>query len=77
MEKFSTLVTTVKAYTIDEDTLIDLANNIEGVINEYIRINWDCYDADDIPLEVRQQLLQHIVNEMLHGDFTWLGEEGY
>ena len=75
MEKFSTVVTTVKAYEVNEYMLESMANDIEGTINDYIINNWDVDYAADVPVEIRMQLLQHIVNEMVNGDFTWLGEE--
>ena len=75
MEKFSTVVTTVKAYEVNEYMLESMANDIEGTINDYIINNWDVDYAADVPVEIRMQLLQHIVNEMINGDFTWLGEE--
>ena len=75
MEKFSTVVTTVKAYEVNEYMLESMANDIEGTINDYIINNWDVDYAADVPLEVRMELLQHIVSEMVNGDFTWLGEE--
>lgn len=75
MEKFSTIVTTVKTYEVNEYMLEGMANEIEGVINDYIINNWDVDYAADVPVEIRMQLLQHIVSEMVNGDFTWLGEE--
>ena len=75
MEKFSTVVTTMKAYEVSERMVEELGNDIEGIINDYIINNWDVDYAADVPLEVRMELLQHIVSEMVNGDFTWLGEE--
>lgn len=75
MEKFSTIVTTVKTYEVSEYMLEGMANEIEGVINDYIINNWDVDFAEAVPVEIRMQLLQHIVSEMVNGDFTWLGEE--
>lgn len=75
MEKFSTVVTTVKTYEVSEYMLEGMANDIEGVINDYIINNWDVDYAADVPIEIRMQLLKHIVDEMTNGDFTWLGEE--
>ena len=75
MEKFSTVVTTMKAYEVSERMVEELGNDIEGTINDYIINNWDVDYAADVPVEIRMQLLQHIVNEMINGDFTWLGEE--
>lgn len=77
MEKFSTIVTTVKTYEVSECMVEELANDIEGILNDYIINNWDCDQADEVPLEVRIDLLKHIVNEMTDGDFTWLGEEDF
>lgn len=75
MEKFSTIVTTVKTYEVDEYMLEGMANEIEGIINDYIINHWDVDYAEAIPVEIRMGLLKHIVNEMTNGDFTWLGEE--
>lgn len=75
MEKFSTIVTTVKTYEVCERMVEELANDIEATINDYIINNWDVDYAADVPVEIRMQLLQHIVSEMVNGDFTWLGEE--
>lgn len=74
MKEFTTSVTTVNNYEVSSRDIRDIANNIEGIINDYIGNNWDgIYDATDIPLEIRQKLLLHVIKEMFNpnSDFDW------
>lgn len=74
MKEFTTSVTTVNKYEISSRDIRDIADDIEGIINDYIRNNWDTiYDATDIPLEIRQKLLLHVIKEMFdpNSDFDW------
>lgn len=75
MKEFTTSVTTVNNYEVSSRDIRDIADNIEGIIIDYIECNWHGIStATDVPLEVRQKLLLHVIKEMFNpnSDFNWL-----
>lgn len=68
MDKFSAsaTITTVKDYEIPSWAIGDLAYDIEKAINDCIEHNLEVYEANEVPPEVRQKLLRHVVNQMLN-----------
>lgn len=66
--------TVIKKYVVSEWSVKQLANDFETAINDYIECNWTGIDmASDVPLEIRQQILRHVVEEMLDpdSDYKW------
>jgi len=66
--------TIVKKYGISEWGIKQLAIDFEKAINDYIECNWTSInDASEVPLEIRQKILRHVVNEMLDpdSDYEW------
>lgn len=66
-------ITTVKNYEISSWAIDDVANDIEKAINDCILNNLEVYEANEVPLAIRQKLLRHVVEEMLDSDsgYTW------
>lgn len=71
MKEFTTSVITVKNYELSSWAIDDIANDIETTINDYIENNWEVDKANEIPLEIRQKILRHVVNEMLDPDSNY------
>lgn len=73
MKEFTTSIVTVKNYELSSWAIDDIANDIEKTINDYIENNWEVDKANEIPLEIRQKILRHVVNEMLDPDsgYEW------
>lgn len=71
MKEFTTSVITVKNYELSPWAIDDIANDIETTINDYIENNWEVDKANEIPLEIRQKILRHVVNEMLDPDSNY------
>ena len=68
MKKF----TFVKEYGIPEWGVIQIASYFEQAINDYIESHWaGVNDPSEVPLEIRQNILRHIVDEMLDPDSTY------
>ena len=66
--------TVIKKYVVSEWGVESLAVDFEKAINDYIECNWAGIDkASEVPLEIRQQILRHVVDEMLDPDseYTW------
>ena len=65
--------TVIKKYVISEWNVKTIAVDFENAINDYIECNWDVDMASHVPLEVRQQILRHVVDEMLDpdSDYKW------
>ena len=68
MKKF----TFVKEYGISEWGIEQLAIDFEQAINDYIELNWAGVDnPSGVPLEIRQSILRHVVDEMLDPDSNY------
>lgn len=65
-------ITTVKNYEISSWAIDDVANDIEKAINDCILNNLEVYEANEVPLAIRQKLLRHVVEEMLNPDFGYI-----
>lgn len=75
MKEFTTSVTTVTNYKVSDAELRMMADDIEQTINDYIECNWHGISvATEVPLEVRQKLLLHVIREMFdpNSDFNWM-----
>ena len=66
-------LTIIRKYVISEWSVDSLANDFEKAINDYIECNWNVDLAAHVPLEIRQQILRHVVDEMLNpdSDYKW------
>lgn len=65
--------TVIKKYAISEWSVKTIAIDFENAINDYIECNWGVDMASEVPLEIRQQILRHVVEEMLDpdSDYKW------
>lgn len=63
----------IKKYVVSDWNVKTIAADFEKAINDYIECNWDVDIAAHVPLEIRQQILRHVVNEMLDpdSDYKW------
>lgn len=73
MDKFSAnaTITTVKNYAIASWAIDEVATDIEKAINDCILNNLEVYEANEVPLAIRQKLLRHVVEEMLDPNFGY------
>lgn len=74
MKEFTTRITTVRDIEVSGTELRQIADNIELSVNDYIEQHWDVDEATDVPLEIRQRLLLHVIREMFNpnSDFNWM-----
>lgn len=73
MKEFATSIVTVRNYELSPWAIDDIANDIERAINDCIENNLEVDKANEVPLEIRQKILRHVVNEMLDpdSDYEW------
>lgn len=64
-------ITTVKNYEISSWAIDEVATDIENAINDCILNNLEVYEANEVPLAIRQKLLRHVVEEMLDPNFGY------
>lgn len=70
--QFST-VTTID-WTLNENDLHNLGDDIEQVISSWLENHTIVEDAANVPVGIRQNMLRVITNFMCSGDFEWAGQ---
>lgn len=70
--QFST-VTTID-WTLNENDLHNLGDDIEQVISSWLENHTIVEDAANVPVGIRQNMLRVITNFMCSGEFEWAGQ---
>ena len=73
MEYHFSAVTTIE-WTLIEDDLLLLGNDIEQVINSWLENHTSVDEASEIPISTRKEMLRIITNFMRSDKFEWSGQ---